>query len=157
MVDNKFFLTQEGVLELERELDFLKNTKRHEVIEKLQEARAQGDLSENADYDAARDEQAHVEGRIKEIENMLENYEIIDENHEGDIIVLLGSKVTIREVGEDEEEVYKIVGSTEADPLAGKISNESPIATAIMSRQVGEVVSCEAPGGVFDIEILAID
>lgn len=157
MADNKFYLTQDGVLELERELDYLKNQKRPEVIEKLQEARALGDLSENADYDAARDEQAQVEGRIKEIENMLENHEIIDENHEGDVIVMIGSKVTIREVGEDEEEVYRIVGSTEADPLSGKISNESPIATAIMSRQVGEVVSCEAPGGVFDIEIISID
>ncbi len=157
MIENKFYLTQEGVEELQQELDYLKNTKRHEVIEKLQEARAQGDLSENADYDAARDEQAHVEGRIKEIENMLENYEIIDENHEGDVIVMMGSKVTIREVGEDEEEIYKIVGSTEADPLSGKISNESPIAAAILSRQVGEIVTCEAPGGVFDIEILSID
>ena len=153
-MENNIVLTAEGYLELEQELNYLKNEKRPEVITALKEARALGDLSENADYDAARDEQAKVEGRIKQLEYQLE-HAIINDNAKKDV-VSIGTTVTILYVGDDEEEVYQIVGSLEADPFENKISNESPIGAAIMGKKVGDVISVESPNGSYDIKITKI-
>ena len=137
MKDNKVYLTDEGFLELEEELNELKNVKRPEVIKALKEARALGDLSENADYDAARDRQARVEARIRELEAIFLNIEIIDEKEGKNLFVKLGAKVSI--VSKDGyEETYTIVSSVEADPLNGKLSNVTPLAVALMDRAVSD-------------------
>ncbi len=152
------YLTQEGLEDLKKELDELINVKRPANIQAIKEARALGDLSENADYDAARNEQAVLEGRIKKIEAMLENYEIIEEVSNGKVGI--GSTVAIKYVDEDDDDdegdEYKIVGSQEADPFVGKISNESPIAKAIMNHKVGDVITVESPNGSYKIEITDI-
>ncbi|MBQ3021095.1 MAG: transcription elongation factor GreA [Bacilli bacterium] len=151
---DEFLLTSEGFLELETELNTLKNEDRPRIIEAIKEARAQGDLSENADYDAARDEQAKIESRIQELEYRLEHAKII-EKVSGDK-VSVGTTVTVMYVDDDEEEEYSIVGSMEADPFLNKISNESPIGKAIMDRKVGDVISVESPNGSYDIKIVKI-
>lgn len=151
----ELYLTEEGLAELKKELDELKLVKRPEIISALKDARAQGDLSENAEYDAARTEQAIVESRIKELEVMLENAVVITKVNTD--VVSLGSKVTLEYVDDEEEEEYSIVGSKEADPFTNKISNESPIAKAIMGLKVGEVVSVDSPNGKYDVKILAIN
>lgn len=149
------YLTQRGLEELKTELEDLINVKRPANIQAIKEARALGDLSENADYDSARNEQAVLEGRIKKIEQMLENYEIIEETSKDK--VSLGSTVSIRYIDEeDESDEYMIVGSHEADPFASKISNESPIAIALMNHRVGEVVTVDSPNGSYQIEITEI-
>lgn len=150
------YLTQKGLEELQAELDDLINVKRPANIQSIKEARALGDLSENADYDAARNEQAVLEGRIKKIEQMLENYEIIEEASKDK--VSLGSTVSIRYIDDDDDEVdeYMIVGSQEADPFASKISNESPIAQALMNHKAGEIVTVESPNGSYQVEITEI-
>ena len=152
------YLTKEGLQDLKDELDELINVKRPANIQAIKEARALGDLSENADYDAARNEQAVLEGRIKKIESMLENYEIIEEVSNG--TVGIGSTVSIKYVDDEDDEddgdEYKIVGSQEADPFVGKISNESPIAQAIMNHKVGDVITVESPNGSYKIEITDI-
>ena len=153
--DKELFLTQEGLDELKKELDELIQVRRPEVINALKDARAQGDLSENAEYDAARNEQAVVESRIKELEAMLERAVIIT-NVNTDV-VSIGTKVTLEYVEDEEEEEYSIVGSSEADPFTNKISNESPIAKAIMGLKVGSIVSVESPNGKYDVKILAIN
>ena len=150
----EFLLTSEGFLDLETELNNLKNNDRPRIIEAIKEARAQGDLSENADYDAARDEQAKIEARIQELEYMLEHAKII-EKKSGDI-VSVGTTVTVKYVEDDEEEVYSIVGSMDADPFENKISNESPIGKAIMNKKVGDTISVESPNGAYDIKIVGI-
>ena len=150
----EFLLTSDGFLELETELNNLKNIDRPRIIEAIKEARAQGDLSENADYDAARDEQAKIEARIQELEYMLEHAKII-EKATGDK-VQVGTTVTVQYVDDLEEEVYSIVGSMEADPFENKISNESPIGKAIMNKKVGEIISVESPNGSYDIKIVSI-
>jgi transcription elongation factor GreA len=148
------FLTSAGLEELEKELDELKKVKRPEIIKAIKEARALGDLSENADYHAAREEQAVVEGRIQELEYLVDHATIITEGSSN--IVKIGASVTIKYVGENNTEEYKIVGSTEADPFENKISNESPIAKAIMGNKKGAIVTVESPNGKYDIEILEI-
>ena len=150
------YLTKEGLEELKNELDDLINVKRPANIQAIKEARALGDLSENADYDSARDEQAQLEGRIKKIEQMLENYVIIEEVSKDK--VGLGSTVVIKYMDEDddEEDEYKIVGSQEADPFASKISNESPIAKALLNRRVGDIVTVESPNGSYQVQITEI-
>lgn len=149
------YLTQEGLDELKRELDNLINVRRPENIQSIKEARALGDLSENADYDAAKDEQAQIEGRIKTIEKMLENVSIITKTDTDK--VTLGTTVSIKYVDDDDEEdEYKIVGSQEADPFASKISNESPIAQALLNHKVGDIVTVESPNGSYQVEIKAI-
>jgi len=153
--EKELYLTQEGLDELRKELDELIQVKRPEVITALKDARAQGDLSENAEYDAARTEQAIVESRIKELEAMLERAVIITKVDTD--VVSIGTKVTIEYVDDEEEEEYSIVGSSEADPFTNKISNESPIAKAIMGLKVGSVVSVESPNGKYDVKILAIN
>ena len=147
MSDKKsVYLTEEGLQELKSELDTLINVKRPENIQAIKEARSLGDLSENSEYDAARNEQAQIETRIKDLEKMLENVVIIKDI--GTDKVGIGNTVT--------EDEYKIVGSQEADPFEGKISNESPIATALLNHKVGDVVTVESPNGSYDIEITEI-
>ena len=150
----ELYLTQDGLDEIKKELEELKLVKRPEVINALKDARAQGDLSENAEYDAARNEQAIVESRIKELEAMVESAVVIKKVDTD--TVSIGSKVTLEYIDDEEKEEYSIVGSKEADPFTNKISNESPIAKAIMGLKVGEIVSVESPNGKYDVKILAI-
>ena len=154
MNEDKVYLTEEGLLEIEEELAHLKDVRRPEIIKALKDARALGDLSENADYDAARDEQAKIEARITELEYKLENAKII-EKASGDVVAV-GTTVTVKYVDDDDEEEYSIVGSMEADPFENKISNESPIGRAIMNRRVGDIISVESPNGSYDIKIVKI-
>lgn len=148
------YLTQEGLDALKKELDYLKLEKRPEVINALKDARALGDLSENAEYDAARNEQAIVEARIKELEVMVENAIMITEVSTDKVSI--GNKVTIQYEDDEDTEEYSIVGSKEADPFENKISNESPIAKAIMGRKKGDVVTVESPNGKYSVKIVAI-
>lgn len=150
----EMYLTEEGYSEIQKELDYLKLEKRPEVINALKEARALGDLSENAEYDAARNEQAEVEGKIKELELMLEKAVIIKDVKTDKVSI--GVNVKIKYVDDDETEVYTIVGSKEADPFENKISNESPIAKAIMGASVGDTVTVNSPNGKYDVEIVEI-
>ena len=159
MEKSKTLLTSQGYQELKDELDQLINVKRPENIKAIKDARSLGDLSENADYDAAKNDQAEIEGRIKKIEKMLENVSII-ENVSYDKVGL-GCTVSLKYIDEDddeEEEIdeYKIVGSQEADPFMSKISNESPIAKAILDKKVGDIVEVESPNGVYKVEIIEI-
>ena len=153
----EYLLTTEGFLKLEEELNELKTVKRPEVIEAIKEARAQGDLSENADYDAARDDQAKLEARIKELEKMIDNAVIIEEKTKKDENVTLGSVVQICYIDDEDEEEYKIVGSLEANPFENKISNESPIGKAILGKSIGDIVSVESPNGSYEIKILSVN
>jgi len=140
MKQKEFFLTSEGYLELETELNYLKTDKRNEVLNTLKEARALGDLSENAEYDNARDEQGKLEARIKEIEFILEHASIIEDEATESGVVSIGSTVSLQYDGDDEVEEYRIVGSQEADPFNNKISNESPIGAALLGAKKGEDV-----------------
>jgi len=150
----EIYLTSEGLDEIKKELDHLKLVKRPEVINSLKDARALGDLSENAEYDAARNEQAIVEGRIVELEAMLENAVVIEKVDTD--CVSIGTKVKIEYVEDKDTEEYSIVGSKEADPFQNKISNESPIAKAIMGLKVGDVAHVSSPNGQYDVKILKI-
>ena len=152
--EKEIYLTSEGFLKLEEELDHLKKVERPEVIEAIKEARALGDLSENAEYSSARERQGKLEARIKEIEYTLEHATIIENNNDGKVTV--GSVITIKYIGDDDEEEYSIVGTNEADPFENKISNESPIALAVMGKKQGDKVTVESPNGSFDIEILKV-
>lgn len=152
--EKEIYLTSEGFLKLEEEVDNLKKVERPRVIKAIKEARAQGDLSENAEYSAARDEQGKLEARIKEIEYTLEHAVIIENNKDGKVSI--GSVVTIKYEEDDEEEEYSIVGTNEADPFSNKISNESPIAVAIMGKKQGDKVTVESPNGSFKIEIVKV-
>ena len=144
MPQEKIRVTQAGYDELKKEQDHLIHTVRKEVIEDLQAARAQGDLSENADYDVARDRQAKVEARIRELENIFNNIEIIDEHKGGSRVVKLGVKVTVQSLSKGrKEETYTIVSSVEADPLNGKLSNVTPLAIALMDHKAGDEVEVE--------------
>lgn len=151
---NVVYLTQQGLDDLKKELDDLINVRRPENIQAIKEARALGDLSENAEYDAARNEQAEIEGRIKQLEKMLENVSIITDV--GTDTVSIGNTVSIKYVDDEEEDEYKIVGSQEADPFEGKISNESPIAKALMNHKLGDVITVESPNGNYEVEITEI-
>ena len=155
MEENKVLLTQSGIEKLRKERETLINVERPKVIEELQAARAQGDLSENADYDAARDKQAALESRIKEIDNMLQHAEIINEDDKDIELVKPGTTVTLLDLADNEEGTYTIVGSFETDPLNGKISNESPLAKAILGHSIGEIVTVavEEP---YEVKILKI-
>ena len=154
MNEDKVYLTEEGLLEIEEELAHLKDVRRPEVIKALKDARALGDLSENADYDAARDEQAQIENRIKTIEKMLENVSVITDIPKD--VVGIGSTVAIEYMDDEDEDEYKIVGSQEADPFESKISNESPIAKALLNHKVGDVVTVESPNGNYEVKITEI-
>ena len=152
---NTVYLTENGLEELKKELDNLINVRRPENIQAIKEARALGDLSENAEYDAARNEQAQIEARIQQLEKMLENVSIISEVSKD--TVGIGNTVSIKYVDDDEEEEYKIVGSQEADPFESKISNESPIAKALFEHKVGDIVTVESPNGSYEVEIIEIN
>ena len=155
MNENKeVFLTKEGLNELQEELKDLKENKRPEVISQIKEARAQGDLSENAEYHAAKDKQGQIEARIKELEYLIDNATIISSTKSNSIKI--GSTVEIEYIDDKETDTYQIVGSTEADPFENKISNESPIAVAIIGKKVGDIVSIESPNGNYDIKIVSI-
>ena len=157
MAQEKVFpMTQAGKEKLEQELEHLKTVVRKEVVERIKIARSFGDLSENSEYDAAKDEQAFVEGRITTIENMIRNARIISEDELSKDAVSLGSSVTFVELPEGDEETYTIVGSAEADPFEGKISNDSPIAKSLLGRKVGDQVSVQTPGGEINVKIIEI-
>ncbi|MDF2615302.1 MAG: greA [Clostridia bacterium] len=156
MASKKVLLTYEGIKTLEAELENLKIVRRIDVAEKLKEARAQGDLSENAEYDAAKEEQAEIEVRIAELENMLKNAVVIDSEDAKIDVVKPGYRVKLYDYAFEEEVEYLIVGSTEADPANGKISNESPVGEAILNHKVGTEVQVETAYGVEKYKILEI-
>jgi transcription elongation factor GreA len=149
-------MTKEGKEKLEQELEYLKTVKRKEVVERIKIARSFGDLSENSEYDSAKEEQAFVEGRISTLETMIRNAKIIEDDELNSDTVSLGKSVTFVELPDGEEETYTIVGSAEADPFEGRISNDSPIAKSLLGRKVGEEVVVQTPGGDMTVKIIAI-
>ena len=155
-MDKKNLLTYEGLQKLESELHNLKVVKRKEVAQKIKEAREQGDLSENAEYDAAKDEQRDIEARIDEIEKILKNAEVVVEEEVDLDKISVGCRVKILDMEYDEELDYKIVGSTEANSQKGKISNESPVGKALLGAKVGEVVTVETQAGDLNYKVLEI-
>ena len=157
MEEKKNILTYEGLKKYEEELDHLKVVRRQEVAQKIKEARAQGDLSENAEYDAAKDEQRDIETRIEQIENILKNAEVVDEDEVDLKKIGIGCKVRILDMEFDEEIEYKIVGSTEADSLKGKISNESPVGKALLGAKKNQVVEVETAAGLMKYKVLKIE
>ena len=157
IVEKKVVLTYEGIRELEEELKMLKVTKRKEIAQKIKEARSQGDLSENAEYDAAKDEQAQAEARIVVIEKMLRNAELIDEEELDRDSIMLGSKVTVLDMEFDENVTYTIVGTAETNPAKNRISNESPVGAALLGRKAGDVVEIDAPAGIIKFKVLEIN
>lgn len=156
IMEKQILLTDEGLLKLEEELEYLKTQKRKEVAEKIKHARGFGDLSENSEYDEAKDEQAKVELRIVELEKMLKNAKVIDEADINLSVVSVGTKLTLHDIEYDEKLEYTIVGSTEANPAEGKISDESPVGKALLGRKKGETVDIETPGGTIQFKILKI-
>ncbi|WP_294760032.1 transcription elongation factor GreA [uncultured Lactobacillus sp.] len=157
MPEKSYPMTAEGKEKLEAELKNLKVVKRPEVIERIKVARSYGDLSENSEYDAAKDEQSHLEDRISVVEEMLKYAHVVDANSSDPDEVAVGKTVTYTEVGEDEPETYTIVGSDESDPMNGKISNDSPIAQAILGKKKGETITISTPGGKFDVVINKVE
>lgn len=156
-MDNKQVkLTEDGLKQLEEELEYLKTKKRKEVSEKIKVALGFGDLSENSEYDEAKNEQAQVEARIVSVENMLKNAIVIDESEHDTSKVELGATVTIHDIEFDEDITYKIVGSTEADPDEGRLSDESPLGKSLMGKAEGEMIDVDAPAGVIQYKILKI-
>ncbi len=156
-MDNKqIMLTDEGLLKLEQELENLRTKKRKEVAEKIKVARGFGDLSENSEYDAAKEEQAQVEARIVQLENMLKNAKVIDHDDIDLNVVSIGTRVTVYDEEFEEELEYSIVGSTEADPDMFRISDESPVGRALIGRNIGDIVDVETPSGVIKFKILSI-
>ena len=153
---NVMTVTTEGFKKLESELDFLRNVKRREVQEAIAVARSFGDLSENSEYDEAKNEQAKVEARIVELEEILRNIQVIDESSISTDVVGLGTKVKIKDLEYDEVEEISIVGSNEAESLAGKISDISPLGSALLKKKVGDVITVEAPAGSYQVEIIEI-
>lgn len=154
MTEKKVVLTYEGLKNMEAELENLKTVRRKEVAEKIKEARGQGDLSENAEYDAAKEEQAEIEARIVQLEKMLRNAEVIDEEGGAKDTISLGTTVTLLDVEFDEEMEYTIVGSAEADPMNGRISNESPVGMALLGHKKGEKITIETPDGEVVFKVL---
>ena len=156
MAEKKNIMTYEGLKKIEEELQYLKVEKRQDIAQKLKEARAQGDLSENAEYDAAKDEQRDIEARIDELEKILKNAEVVDEDEIDLDKINVGCQVKILDMEFNEELEYKIVGSTEANSLKGKISNESPVGMALIGKKVGAVVDAETQVGVLQYKVLGI-
>ena len=155
MEEKKNILTREGLKKYEDELHELKVVRRKEVAQKIKEAREQGDLSENAEYDAAKDEQRDIEARIEDLEKILKNVEVVDDDEVTGDKVMIGSTVRIYDIEFAEEVVYRIVGSTEANSIKGKISNESPVGKAILGHKKGDTVTVETEAGEFKYKILA--
>jgi len=157
MASKQIIVTDEGLQKLKDELSFLKDVKRKEVVEAIRVALSFGDLSENSEYDEAKNEQAKVEGRIAELEEMLLNVTVIDDSQVNTSEVNVGATVKVWDESWDEEVEYAIVGSTEADPLMNKISDQSPIGMALIGAKVGDTVEAETPGGMVKLKILSID
>ncbi|WP_010098951.1 transcription elongation factor GreA [Ornithinibacillus scapharcae] len=155
-VEKSYYMTQEGKEKLEQELLYLKTERRQEVVERIKVARGFGDLSENSEYDAAKDEQAFVESRISQVEKMIRNAVIIENDNENPNMVSLGKSVTFIELPDGEEETYTIVGSAEADPFEGKISNDSPMAKSLLGHEVGEELAVVTPGGEIQVKIIKV-
>ncbi|WP_249871018.1 transcription elongation factor GreA [Oceanobacillus saliphilus] len=156
-VEKSYYMTQEGKEKLEKELHFLKTDRRQEVVERIKVARDFGDLSENSEYDAAKDEQAFVEQRITQVEKMIRNAVIIENDNDNPNVVSLGKSVTFAELPDGEEETYTIVGSAEADPFEGKISNDSPMAKSLLGHEIGTEVTVATPGGDIQVRIVKVD
>lgn len=155
--EKSYYMTQEGKEKLEEELLYLKSEKRKEVVERIKIARDFGDLSENSEYDSAKEEQAFVETRIAQIEKMIRNAVIIENDEENKDIVTLGKSVTFKELPDGDVETYTIVGSAEADPFEGKISNDSPMAKSLLGKEVGTEVSVTTPGGDIEVKIISVE
>lgn len=153
MIEKIYPMTQQGKDKLEEELEDLKVNKRREIVERIKIARSFGDLSENSEYESAKDEQAFVEGRITTIEKMIRFAEIINDKDVAQDTVSIGRTVTFIELPDEDEETYSIVGSAEANPLEGKISNDSPIAKALVGKKIGEEVAISTPGGDMMVKI----
>jgi len=156
MSDKKIILTYSGLKELEEELQYLKVVRRKEIAEIIKDARAQGDLSENAEYDAAKDEQGEIEARIAHLEKMLKNVEVVDEDEVDLSTINIGCKVRLYDFELDEEVDFAIVGSAEAAPLQGKISNESPVGEALIGLTVGQEATVDTPAGSLKFKVLEI-
>ncbi|MBC8587956.1 transcription elongation factor GreA [Paratissierella segnis] len=156
MSEKDVFLTVEGLTKLENELDELKSVSRKEVAERIKQALDFGDISENAEYDQAKNEQAKLEERIARLETILRNAKVIDEDEITTHVVSVGSKVVVKDLEFDEEMEYTIVGSAEADPYSGKISNESPLGNALIGSKPGEVIDVQVPDGVIQYKVLNI-
>ena len=155
-MEKDIFFTPEGLEKIENEIEYLKTVSRKEVSERIKVALGYGDLSENSEYDEAKNEQAQVEERIAKLEMMVRNAKIIDEKDLNTDVVNIGSNVKVRELDTMEEDEYTIVGSAEADPLEGKISNESPVGSKLIGNRVGDVVEVEVPDGIIKYEICGI-
>lgn len=156
MAERELLVSEEGLKKLEDELEQLKTIKRREVAERIKVAREFGDISENSEYEDAKNEQAFVEGRIQTLEKMLRQAQVVDQSRQDPLHIHIGSKVTVQDLDENVEEVYEIVGSTEADPLKNRISNESPVGKALLGGQVGDTVEVSAPIGKIRLTVLAI-
>lgn len=156
MADKEVLLTPDGLSKLEKELDHLKTVKRREVAARIKQALEFGDISENSEYDDAKNEQAFVEGRIATLEKMLRNARVIDHEDVETDVVTLGSKVRLKDLQYGDEFEYTLVGSAEADPASARISNESPVGRAIMGKKAGDVVEVQAPAGTLRYEIVSI-
>ena len=156
MPDNRVVLTHKGVQELEEKLEYLKTVRRQEISEQIKEARAFGDISENAEYDEAKNEQAKIEGEIIQIEKMLRGATVVDEEAIDLDVVNVGSKVKVLDLEFDEEDEYWIVGSAEADVSTNKISNESPVGKTLIGTSVGQTVEVETPSGIVKFKVIDI-
>ncbi len=157
MSESPVYLTQSGLNALQEELAYLVSERRQQIAQQIAEAKAEGDLRENAGYDEAKNAQAFVEGRIRELKVKIHNAQIIDDTQTPDDQVALGRSVVVRENGYGDEEIYTIVGSTETDPSNERISNESPIGKALIGRTAGDVVRVEAPAGEIEFEIVRVE
>ena len=156
MSEQDVILTREGLEQLEQELENLRSVKRTEVKERLKEAIALGDLSENSEYDDAKNEQAFMEGRILELEKMIRNAKIIEDDVQQEGVISVGSLVKVKDIEFDEISEYRLVGTVEADPMNNRISNESPVGRALLGHKAGEIIDVEVPAGVIKLEILDI-
>ena len=156
MSEQAVILTREGLKQLEEELEYLRAVKRQEVAERLKEAIALGDLSENSEYDDAKNEQAFMEGRILELEKMIRNAKIIEDGEQQNDTITVGSLVTVKDIEFDEITEYRLVGTVEADPMNNRISNESPVGRALLGHKAGEIIDVEVPAGVIQLEIVSI-
>ncbi len=156
MSEQDVILTREGLEQLEQELENLRSVKRTEVKERLKEAIALGDLSENSEYDDAKNEQAFMEGRILELEKMIRNAKVIEDGAHVEGVVSVGALVKVKDIEFDEINEYRLVGTVEADPMNNRISNESPVGRALLGHKAGEIIDVEAPAGVIKLEILEI-
>jgi transcription elongation factor GreA len=157
MANNQpIYLTADGLRKVKEELEYLTTTRRREVAQMIAEAKAEGDISENAGYDEAKTAQGFLEGRIRELEILLKNAKVISDDSSAPDVVSLGRTVAVREVGSDSEEEYTIVGPPEADPSAGRISNESPMGKSLLGRKIGQTAVVESPGGEIVFEIVRV-